>query len=451
MALLLCTTIITFIFFKHISGQSIYLANDAWQFIESAFKKSKGSSRVLTIPLHFYLHNLSATAGILIDSLSFVLILVALGSPVRRSFGVWFPLIVTSFTIPFWGVVVSWYPWPAQMSPINLVTSIYFFILLKKERSFKFDVFATCVFVFISMFYYQIYCLFAAFLPLYRSYTLKSYVIFMASICVTIVTSYGLGKLYQIYFFNTIIKVTGYRVLVKSSDGTIIDNILAASKALNSSVFITSFSAILGLTSAFILSVAAINTFRNALQIFVVTSMLIGMFAVMNHVIVVRHLAPLFFLPVALYAAMINWHPNRFIQIISGICIITISASFTYDTFKRHAPRYALRTVKVKEMKEDIERFIPQYSNTQQLIFVGSRPKQRWSYPFLNAVQYNLGNDVLLSQCRNIYNFGVCYKEIKYNQEFKNWLCSGPEKWSVYASGDKYFVSIGSHNKLDCR
>ncbi len=446
--LIAANLIATSIIYRFISGDISYLANDAWQFIEDPFKKTRGFSRYLTIFAHPYLHNLKPFFGVLADLLSFLLVLLTMAraAPLEKKY-LW-PIAIACLTLPLWSLLVSWYPWPGQMSVINLVTALYFYLILVRSSKFSTDLILSVAFIFFSMAYYEIYCLFPAFVPLFKSYKIRSYLAFMAAVFAGILLSYALAQLYQLYFWGGGSQIHSYRELVDTDGASFISKYfsqyLAALNAVKTGLFPSGSSWIIGLIASAILCVAAIRNSIKFVHIFIIIGMFVSMFAVSNHIILARNMAPLFILPFAVYITI------RKHKIIAGAALSVLCSVFVFNSITVPVQYQKRTAIRIAAMMDEVKTNLQNTPKDRPFIFVGRGADRQWRYDLLNAVNYNIGEAMDIDRCGEQYNFGLCGREIKRNPEFKQWLCGAPENWAQYETASYRFVSVGEHRKLKC-
>lgn len=445
--------LVTWFLYRFLFPDFIYLANDAWQFNESAFRKTRGASRYLTIPAHPYLHNLKPALGVALDAISFALLLLSLTIIKTENRAVWAVTFFTIISLPLWPVVVNWFPWPAQMSVINFVTAGYFYWTLKRSNSFKSDLVLSVIYIFICLGYYEIYCLFAAFIPFYKSYNFKSYIIFMITVLVAIFLAYGLALLYQLQFWGDVKKISGYRVLSQTDGMPFWEKYwIQYLDALKSIKFYFVPQGILGVLYGIAwltLIGIAVSNHRKFLHMFIIIGMFVSMYAVMNHIILHRNMLPLFVLPIAIFMALSRDASFKH-SIMAGIATSIISIGYAFQTNQIVVEPMQEKHLVMSEMIETTKAQLSGLTTDKTVIFIGSRPQQLWAVQYLNAVSYNLDTDYDISSCSRQLRFGKCGRDLKQYPEFKTWLCSNPPDFARFETDKHLYFSIGRPATLDC-
>lgn len=444
--------IITWFLHGHIANGVFYVANDAWQFVDDPFLKTRGVSRFLTIPLYPVLHNLNPNVAVLLDSFSFALILASLFLRSKIKSKQLLLVLACGLTLPFWVVVTQWYRWPGQMFAINVVTAFFFWVSFREGSKFRHDIVISGLFVFFAMAYYEIYCLFALMLPFIKRYTLKQYLVYLFLSVMFIGLAYLGSKFYQYYFFDISEISVGYRQLVKEVEGAIIlqylEQFFAAVQGTVKAWFISIPIGIIAGLLMLSIVVTSVKASKKYLHTFVFIGMFIGMFALTNHTILQRSAAPLYFLPFILVLSKDEFdYPSIFG--LSAICLL-----YLYGSICLSIPVHKARSDRIVNMKNEIVENISSLlvADGRAKIVIGSGKSSGWAFYDLNAVSYSLQRERLarITWCGEQYIWGACGVQVKNDVAFRDWLCSGPDDWAFYQTDKITFISLGSHYKLSC-
>jgi len=451
--LFLCLNVFSSWFLHNYIAEGVsYVANDAWQFIDDPFMKTRGVSRYLTIPVYPFLHNLSPTIGVLLDSFSFSLVLVPffLSSNLRKKSLLL--VLVCGLTLPFWVVVTQWYRWPGQMFSMNILTAFFFWFVLIRSDKIRYQILAAGLYIFAALAYYEIYCLFALMVPFFKSFSVKEYLRYVTFCIVFIGLAFVGSKLYQMYFFNISEISVGYRQLVASENDSILlkyskqffEALIGTTKAW----FINLKLGTVGLTIFFLVVFLFARDSKKYLHAIVVVSIFIGMFAVTNHSVMQRSAAPLYYMP---FALILSRERHNFLGLFG---LVSICLLYLYSSLTVSLPVHKFRAARILSMVDEIKSNVPELliEGEKGLIVIGSGKSKGWSFYDLNAASFTLqkkGN-AGVAWCGEQYVWGPCGKQVKHDEGFKNWLCNSPASWESYEGSEFIFISVGDHKKLEC-